>query len=88
MSRREQISEEKTRRIAVGGTVAGVLVIVFLLVIIVVQFVQIGVGNRRRAQLDEEIARFNEQIEKAEKDLDWYETANGLYFTARQYGWR
>ena len=41
----EGISEEKAKRIAVGATVAGVLLIIFLVIILIVQFVQIGVAN-------------------------------------------
>lgn len=49
---REPMSEEKAKRIAVGATVGGVLLLVFLLVVLIVQFVQIGVNNAEKARLD------------------------------------
>ena len=88
MSQKENFSEEKKRRIAVGATVGGVLLIVFLLVILVIQFVQIGVGNSRKRQLDREIQEYQRLIEEGEENLEWYKSGSGLYFTARKYGWR
>ena len=85
---KENISEEKARRIAVGATVGGVFIAVLLIIILVVQFVQIGVGNSRKEQLDKEIEEYNRLISEKENDLEWYRSASGLYYTARQYGWR
>lgn len=88
MSKNDRISEEKARRIAVGATVGGVLIIVFLVMILIIQFIQMGVGNTRKRKLDEEIAEYNRLITEKEGDLNWYQSASGLYYTARQYGWR
>lgn len=88
MANKGNISEEKARRIAVGATVAGVLLILFLVIIIIVQFVQIGVGNARKAKFDQEIEQYKELIETGENNLEWYKNSYGLYYTARQYGWR
>ncbi len=88
MSRkRKRISEEKARRIAVGATVAGVLLIIFLVVILIVQFVQIGVANSRKEKLDTDIQEYERQIEEGSKDLDWYKKGTGLYWFARSYGY-
>lgn len=88
MSQKENFSEEKKRRIAVGATVGGVLLIVFLLTILIIQFVQIGVGNARKNRLDREIQEYERLIQEGEENLEWYKSGNGLYLTARKYGWR
>ena len=58
--RKTGITDEKMRKIAAGGTAAGVLLILFLVVILIVQFVQIGIVNKRKAEYDAEIARYEE----------------------------
>ncbi len=83
-----QISEDKARKIAVGATVGGVLLIIFLIVILIIQFVQIGVRNSQRAQLEDEIARYEEMINHDQNDLTYYRTQEGLYYLARKEGWR
>lgn len=81
------ISEEKAKRIAIGATVAGVLVIIFLVVIMVIQFVQIGVRNSEKERLDDLIEQYQGEVEKGNKDLDWYKSGEGLYWYARTYGY-
>lgn len=88
MSKKERISEEKARRIAVGATVAGVLLIIFLIVLLIIQFVQMGVGNSREKKLAETEKEYSERIAAAEDNLDWIVSGNGLYLMARQYGWK
>ena len=85
--RRGNVSQGKARRLAVGATVGGVLLIIFLAVILVVQFVQIGVKNAKIQNLQEEIERYTEDVDDAKKDLDWYKQGNGLYWHARTNGW-
>lgn len=85
---RVKISEDKARKIAVGATVGGVLLIIFLTVILIIQFVQIGVRNSQRAQLEEEISRYENMIESDQTDLDYYRTQAGLHYLARKEGWR
>lgn len=89
MSKRgEGISEEKAKRIAVGATVAGVLLIIFLVIILIVQFVQIGVANSQKDQLDELIKQHESYIEQGQNDLNYYKSGEGLYYYARQYGFK
>jgi len=83
-----RISEEKARRIAVGATVGGVLLIIFLAVILIVQFVQIGVRKSRRAELDQQIEQYEQMIDSDRQDLEYYETQAGLFYLARKEGWR
>ena len=87
MSRKENITEEKVKRIAVGATVAGVLLILFLVVILIIQFVQIGVRSSEKKRLEEAIERYEQMVDKGEMTLEWYLEREGLYWTARSYGW-
>ncbi len=82
------ISEEKAKRIAVGATVAGVLLIIFLVIILIVQFVQIGVANAKKDRLDDLIQQYEQSIAQGQNDLDYYKSGEGLYYYARQYGFK
>ena len=87
MEQKERFSESKLKRIAVGATVAGVLLCVFLLAILIVQFVQMGVriaDNQRYSDLTEAL---KQEIESKEDLLDWYENSDGLYYEALHRGW-
>lgn len=83
----QKITKEKARRIAVSATAAGVLLIVFLAIILIVQFVQMGVANSKKQRLDEQIEEYEQAIESGKDDLDWYRSGNGLYWYARTYGY-
>ena len=78
---------EKATRIAVGATVGGVLLVLFLVVVLIIQFVQIGVQNRMEDELNEQISQLEQMISDGEKDLNYYEEENGLYYLARKHGW-
>ena len=85
---KEGISEEKMRKIAVGATVGGVLLIVFLVVILVVQFVRLGVANAKSRELDAQIEEYERLLEKEERDLAFYESETGLQYLAQMNGWK
>ncbi len=82
------ISEEKARRIAVGATVAGVLLVVFLIAVLIVQFVQIGVANKRISDYQSQIDEYNEMLEGDREDLAFWKTQPGLEYLASQQGWK
>ena len=86
-AKKQPISEEKATRIAVGATVGGVLLVLFLVVVLIIQFVQIGVQNRMEDELNEQISQLEQMISDGEKDLNYYEEENGLYYLARKHGW-
>ena len=81
------LTEEKMRKIAAGATVAGVLLILFLVVILIVQFVQIGVANRRNAEYDAEIERYEELLKNGEISLDFLQLEETLRELAIENGW-
>lgn len=79
--------EEKAKRIAVAAIVAGVLVVLFLVAILIVQFVKIGVANAERDRLQAEIERYEQLIETQRGDLEYYESELGMYHQALEQGW-
>ena len=88
MSRKKEgLTDEKMRKIAAGATVAGVLLVLFLVIILIIQFVQIGVSNSQSKQLDEAIARYEQMIAEGKEDIDFSENGLGLYYLALKQGW-
>ena len=85
---KKHISQEKARRIALGGTVAGVLLLIFLAVVLVIQFVQIGVRKHRDRQLAEMERILAKQNEDDMLQLEFFETESGKYYLALQAGYR
>ncbi len=81
------MSEEKQKRIVVAMTVAGVLLSVFLLVILIVQFVQIGVLNAQARKYEQQKAAYQKACQQYEKDLNYYQSQDGLYILALKNGW-
>lgn len=81
-------ASEKSRRIAVGATVAGVLVFVFLLIVLIIQLVQIGVKNSERRELDRLIEEQKQTLDEEQKDLDGYRSGFDLFWKALDYGYK
>ena len=79
--------EEKAKRIAVAAIVAGVLLVLFLVAVLIVQFVKIGVANSERARLQAEIERYEQLVEQQREDLEYYESELGMYHQALEQGW-
>lgn len=82
-----RLTEEKVRKIVTGATVAGVLLMVFLVAILIVQFVQIGIVNQKRAEYDALIEQYNEMIESGENSLELLELEETLRSLAMENGW-
>ncbi len=88
MEEGKEQKQAKYRRIAVGATVGGVLLILFLLVVLIVQFVQMGVLNSESREYDESIEAYHQKIENEEGILDEYLTGDALYWRAVMQGWK
>ncbi len=73
MSKRFAMSEEKSKRIAIGATIGGVILVIVLIAIIVIQFVQMGVRRRRLNELEDVENRLQQEIEDGEYDLQRYD---------------
>ena len=94
MSRKMQKSDSvgaentKAKRIAISATVAGVLLIVFLVVILVIQFAKIGVRNAEKGRLQDRIEQYEKLNQETEKDIEFYKTQEGLRMLAVMNGWK
>lgn len=94
MSRKKQkfetveTGDTKAKRIAISATVAGVLLIVFLVVILVIQFAKIGVKNAEKSRLQDEIEQYEKLNSETEKDIEFYKTQEGLRMLAVMNGWK
>lgn len=86
-SKKWLMPEEKAKRIAVAAIVAGVLVVLFLVAVLIVQFVKIGVANAERARLQEEIEQYEQLVEQKRGDLEYYGSELGMYHQALEQGW-
>ena len=86
-NRKTGITDEKMRKIAAGGTAAGVLLILFLVVILIVQFVQIGIINKRKAEYDAAIEQYEELLKNGEVTLETLQAEETLRELAIQNGW-
>lgn len=83
----QNANEEKLKRVAVGMTVAGVLLVLFLIIILIIQFVQIGVARAQTREYEEELDYYKTESNKLEKNIDYYESEEGLYWLAIHQGW-
>ena len=84
----EDAVETRAKRIAIGTTVAGVLLIVFLVIILVIQFAKIGVRNSEKKNLLKEVERYEQLNSETEKDLDFFKTQEGLRMLAVMNGYK
>ena len=78
----------RTKKIAIGTTAAGVLLMVFLVIILVLQFVKIGVKNSEKRRLENEVHRYEQLNDDLGKDLDFFETEEGLRMLAVMNGYK
>lgn len=83
-----EIRAEKTRRLAVGATIAGVLLILFLVVVLIIQFVKIANANAEKRALQADIERWEQLSEDEKKNLEYYLSEMGLYQLAIEAGWK
>ena len=80
--------ESKAKRIAISATVAGVLLMVFLVIILVIQFARIGVRNAEKHRLENEVEKYEKLNSETEKDLDFFKTQEGLRMLAVMNGYK
>ena len=84
----EETVETRAKRIAISATVAGVLLMVFLVVVLVIQFAKIGVRNSEKKKLISEVERYEQLNAETEKDLDFFKTQEGLRMLAVMNGYK
>ena len=67
------MTQEKMRKLITAFVAAGTALLVFLLGVLVYQWITIGVNARREKKIKEEITRLEQQVAEAETDVAYYE---------------
>ncbi len=80
------MTEEKMRKVITASVVAATALVVFLLAVLVYQWITLGVLNSRKAKLVEENEKLMEQIEKGGETAEYYESVMGKEWLAFQEG--
>ncbi len=81
------MTHDKGRKLIIAGTVASVLLVFFLLCVIIYQFIAISVAKERIAEYKESIEYYENVINRAEYDLEYYKSEYYLDQAARAYGY-
>ena len=80
------MTQEKMTKLITAAVVAGTTLLVILLSVMIYGFVKIGVLNHRERQLEEDIARLEQQRDEVGADLAWAEGPGKLWL-AFEKGW-
>ena len=83
----EKMPENKLKRMIVGVTIAGTLLLVVLFSVIIYQFVSMGVKSHQIDKMQEEIESFEQIKDKLGEDLEWYTTDEYKEWIARTHGY-
>ncbi len=67
-------NSQKNAKKIIGATVAGVLLITFLLIVVIIQLVQIGVKRADIQKLEEEKVRLEQALEDDRRALEYYQS--------------
>ena len=81
------MTEEKMRKTITASVVAGTMLLIFLLAVLIYQWITIAVYNKRIAKAEEENKRLESVIEEQNYDLAYYESVMGKEWLAFQDGW-
>ena len=81
------MTEEKMRKTITAIVAAATLLLVFLLVILVYQFITLGVQGNREEKLQQEVTALEQQAADSGEYADWLEE-NGKLWLAINDGWR
>lgn len=80
------MTDEKRNRMIVAVTINVILLIVILAAVCIYQLVNIVSLKKVTRELKEQIGYYNEQIDNAERTLDYYQSEEGLRDLAYKYG--
>ena len=83
-----ETTDTKAKRIAIGATIAGVLLMVVLVIFLVIQFAQIGVKRAEKNKLQTQLDKYEQLNSELEKDLDFFQTEQGLRMLAVMNGYK
>ncbi len=82
------MTQEKMRKVIAACVSAATVLFVLLFTYLVYQWITLAVLDRREQQLQDEIQRLEQTIEKDSKDAEWYESVVGRNWLAINNGWR
>lgn len=80
------MTEEKTKKLIVAGTVGAVLLVVVLISVMVYQLIAIAVYNKRIDNYNAKIAQYNQLIEQGEETKETYSLRWWIEREARELG--
>ena len=80
------MTQDKMRKIITACVVACTMLLVFLLTVLVYQWITIGVYNKRIQKTQTEIAELTAQAESGEELAKYYEE-QGRFWLALEQGW-
>jgi hypothetical protein len=81
------MSDEKLKRTVTGMIVAGTVLILVLLLVIIYQFICMGVKRAQIKKYQEEIARYEQMAEQLGDDWSYYSSDYAKWKAAQQYGY-
>lgn len=80
------MTSQKRDRLIAAVTVNVVLLLVILVAVMVYQLVTIFVLDKKKTDLEQEITQIEENTENMERDIDYYQTLDGLNDLIIEYG--
>ncbi len=83
----ENMSEGKLKKLVTAVVVAGTILIVFLLGVVLYQFISMGVKQSKIDSMNAQISEYEQLIAKLDEDLDAYSREQVLEQLAREYGY-
>ena len=80
------MTEEKRNRILAAVTVNVILLIAILAAVIIYQIIEIKIVSRKREEIIKKIEYLQNETDKTENTLDYYQSYEGLLELAYKYG--
>jgi cell division protein FtsL len=72
------VSEEKRNKIIAACTVNAILLVIILFAVMIYQFVVMANLGAKKKQIEQDIATYQEKIDNAQKDIDYYNSEQGI----------
>jgi biopolymer transport protein ExbB/TolQ len=80
------MTQDKMRKMITAGVVAATTLLVFLFIVLIYQWITIGVSNKRIEKLSADNKELEQQIANGEELADYYE-GQGRFWLALEQGW-
>ena len=80
------MTQEKMRNLITAIAVAATTLLVFLLAVLIYQWIMIGTLNKREQRLEQENAQLQQIIDEGKMDAEFYESVVGKEWLAIQNG--